>query len=592
MKKIIVNLVIFFSAFLFIDTVSATVDNTNIVYFDIENSTFTTALNTMQSKIDEIIDYYENNNPYDHKIVIWIGNDSSGAFAQVNLLSSDFVSNTASDGYTFCALLTFKYSSSYYYNSGGCYTDTMGTKKYIFRSSSSISTFKSDMQKQYSSISGKSAGSLITQHSSLPAFSFTNNQYDYFSANTKFILPYYSTENIYNYSLGNMLYYGIKIGDTKLLFDSTTHLEPSNNFLEEPYVAKRSIEFSSSISSFDIYVDKDDALTDLTYKLNYVDYNDYSVNDITKAKLYTVMFYGLKNENGLYHWEMLDDCTNWDYPSEYCHVKSKFEQLESELDKDGYTVEGYIDFLNIFDEYETVRIVVRLDNALAGKIDYWDKNLEISAVDVDVNYFGFDYSRNLSDSDLYRYTIFTTKEQDVSSNLYITSESKDFSISYFDTKYANFRDYSYKSSVSKIDNAYVFNYENIGLNNNLGFYIATERELTERIVYQFYTKPGLYFSFNDSDTLDGTIYIDNTGNSTNSDIAIDPDELMNYEYNNIDNLFENIKKFNEKINEVSQEIHSVIQYAYDSLNIYIKSFLISIFTVILVSATVILIRKW
>lgn len=360
---------------------------------------------------------------------------------------------------------------------------------------------------------------------------------------------------------------------------------------DKPYKVKRSIEFNTSISSFDIYVDKDDELSDLSYKINYVDYNDYATENITKSKLYTVMFYGLKNENGLYHWEMLDDCTNWDYPSEYCHVKSKFEQLESELNKEGFTVEGYVDFLDIFNEYDTVRVVLRLDNALTGKIDYWDKNMKIAATDVDVNYFGFDYSRNLSDSDLYRYTIFSTKEQDLSGNLYIISQSNDITINYFDTKYANFKEYSSLADVKKQENFWLFNYEHIGLNNNLGFYLFTDRNLNERLVYQFYTNTSLYFSYNDSDTLDDTIYIDNTGNSTNGNIAIDPDELMNYEYETIDDLFENITKFNEKINVVSQEIHKVIQYAYDSLNIYIKSFLISIFTVILVAGTIVLIRR-
>lgn len=428
--------------------------------------------------------------------------------------------------------------------------------------------------------------------------SLSNNDLSIFTKATSRFISWFSNTNDMLYD-STVDYTISSLGSGNTYFFGENQLSVGNLIpaykkyieVEEPYNAKRSIEFNSSISSFDIYVDKDDELTDLNYKINYVDYNDYTTENITKSKLYTVMFYGLKNENGLYHWEMLDDCTNWDYPNEYCHVKSKFEQLESELNKEGFTVEGYIDFLDIFNEYDTVRVVLRLDNALTGKIDYWDKNMKIAATDVDVNYFGFDYSRNLSDSDLYRYTIFSTKEKNLSGNLYIISQSKDITINYFDTKYANFKEYSSLADVKKQDNFWLFNYENIGLDKNLGFYLFTDRNLSERLVYQFYTNTGLYFSYNDSDTLDDTIYIDNNGNSTNGNIAIDPDELMNYEYETIDDLFENITKFNEKINVVSQEIHKVIQYAYDSLNIYIKSFLISIFTVILVAGTIVLIRR-
>lgn len=596
MKKTLYSLIIFISIFFVVDKVSATDDNTNGVYFNLEHSNFTSVYDSIKPKLEEIVDYIKNNNFNNYNWVVYFGKDSSGNFVQVNLLPNDFNTSFVSSSHAYCYFSVYAYGSTNFYSSAGCKTKTISTKRYIFRSDTSISELVSDLSISYNSISGKTAGTNEMQLTNLNKFNFTNNEYDYFSNNSYFILPYASTINIYNYQHStstSMPYYKIKYGDVDLLRSSDNYLEPSENYLkkEEPYKVKRSIEFNTSISSFDIYVDKDDELTNLTYKLNYVDYNDYTINDITKSKLYTVMFYGLKNDNGLYNWEMLDDCTNWDYPSEYCHVKSKFEQLESELDKEGFTVEGYIDFLNIFNEYDTVRVVLRLDNAITGKIDYWDKNMEIAATDVDVNYFGFDYSRNLSDSDLYRYTIFSTKEQDISGNLYITSQSKDITINYFDTKYANFKEFSYLAGVSKVNNAWLFNYEHIGLNNNLGFYLFTDRDLTERLVYQFYTKPELYFSYNDSDTLDGTIYIDNTGNSTNSDIAIDPDELMNYEYENIDDLFENITKFNEKINVVSQEIHKVIQYAYDSLNIYIKSFLISIFTVILVAGTIVLIRR-
>jgi len=599
MRKILYSLLIFVSVFFVSYKVSAeTYDNDNVIYFDTKHSNFTTVYEELKPKLEQIQDILSNN-PKGHKYVIFIGKDSNGSFINLSLMSST-ASYNSSDMY--CGFYAFQTSVSRVL--GECRSKrsyspyTIARYTYTSNNEDSFNTLISQLSNDIlldwssSNFLGYRAAGSYSKFIDMNSFSFTNNEYNYFDKTSNFILPYAANVPIYNYYSND---YDIKIGDIDLPANTnfTGYLEPSDNYVkvEEPYKVKRSIEFNSGISSFDIYVDKDDELSDLTYKINYVDYNDYTTENITKSKLYTVMFYGLKNENGLYHWEMLDDCTNWDYPSEYCHVKSKFEQLESELNKEGFTVEGYIDFLDIFNEYDTVRVVLRLDNALTGKIDYWDKNMKIAATDVDVNYFGFDYSRNLSDSDLYRYTIFSTKEQDLSGNLYIISQSNDITINYFDTKYANFKQYSSLADVKKQENFWLFNYEHIGLNNNLGFYLFTDRNLNERLVYQFYTNTGLYFSYNDSDTLDDTIYIDNTGNSTNSDIAIDPDELMNYEYETIDDLFENITKFNEKINVVSQEIHKVIQYAYDSLNIYIKSFLISIFTVILVAGTIVLIRR-
>lgn len=608
MRKILYSLLIFAGIVFVSSKVHAGYDNNNIIYFDLSSNIFTSVYDSLKPKLEQIQEVLSNN-PKGHKYTIFIGKDTSGnEFIKLYLMASN-ANYQPSDMY--CYMTSYYISNSYGTfprNYAGCNSTlsyspyNYGRYSYSSSDSSSFNTLitqlSNDILLGWSSSSflgTRSTGDSYTT-TNMVDFRFSNNTYNHFDSSVSFILPYASNVPIYNYHHyyeKTYTFYSLKIGDTELPYSAGSYLEPSDNYFDkdEPYKVKRSIEFNSGISSFDIYVDKDDELSDLTYKINYVDYNDYTTENITKSKLYTVMFYGLKNENGLYHWEMLDDCTNWDYPSEYCHVKSKFEQLESELNKEGFTVEGYVDFLDIFNEYDTVRVVLRLDNALTGKIDYWDKNMKIAATDVDVNYFGFDYSRNLSDSDLYRYTIFSTKEQDLSGNLYIISQSNDITINYFDTKYANFKEYSSLADVKKQENFWLFNYEHIGLNNNLGFYLFTDRNLTERLVYQFYTNTGLYFSYNDSDTLDDTIYIDNTGNSTNGNIAIDPDELMNYEYETIDDLFENITKFNEKINVVSQEIHKVIQYAYDSLNIYIKSFLISIFTVILVSGTIVLIRR-
>lgn len=365
------------------------------------------------------------------------------------------------------------------------------------------------------------------------------------------------------------------------------------------YKGKTSITFDKSAASYDIYINNSDDLDKLSFKLNYFDSNNYSYyenNLISQPKVYTVMFYGLKNTNGLYNWEMLDDCTNPDFPSEFCDLRASYEDMYNdkihynELGSFGFTFKATIDFLDIFDTYDEIRVVVRFDNMLKGKIDYWDTNSKIDYTNLDLNYFGFDYSKQINHSIKNRYILFTTKEQNISGNLYITSSSDEIFVDYFNTKLLMFTDYSKLSKRKDLNNTYFFRYENIGLNSALGFYILTDKNRVEDLIYHFYVKPNLYFSFNNSDTLDNSIFIDNEGNIIIGDISITPDEFIGFKFDNIDDLFENINKFNTKISKVTEEIHNVVQYAYDSLNIYIQSFLITIFTIILVCATIKIIR--
>lgn len=602
MKKILASLLIFFSVIVVVDKVSAgTIDN-NIVYFDTLHENFTSVYNELKPKLEEIKGILSNN-PLGYKYVIYFGKNSSGNFINVYLMSNTTVYG---DDDLHCFIRAYKSGSGVYGQQGGCYsypsTVPYAIARYEYTSSNSssyntlITNLSHDINSNWSSSSFLgyfAAGDALINISNLSSFTFSSGQYDYFNKNSYFVLPYISNVPIYNYykyiDKVSTTYYGLKIGENEVLYNQ--YLEASDNYVSPGYKNKETTSFNKQIHSFDIYVDKSEKLSDLSYKLNYIDNNDYTNGDMSKAKLYGVVFYGLKNENGLYHWELLDDCTNWDFPSEYCHVKSKYEQLESETNDVGYTVEGYVDFLDVFDTYDKVRIVARLDNAFNGKISYLDKNNKISSSDLDINYFGFDYARNINQSEANRYVIFTTKEQDLTDNMFIVSPSEDIFVDYFDTKEASFREYTRMRAFEKNENTYIFNYMGIGLKNNLGFYILTDKNRTENLKYNFYIKPHLYFSFNNSNTLEDTIYIDNEGNIVSGDIAITPDELVGYKYDSIDDLFENIEKFNEKINTVSEKIHEVIQYAYDSLNNDIKAFLLAIFTVILVSGTIILIRR-
>lgn len=220
----------------------------DVVYFDTKSSNFIATYNTLKVKLKEILDTLKNNNPNNYKWAVYIGEDSSGSFISVNLLPSNFSSNPTDSNYAYCYVNTSKYSNVYY-NAGGCNTNNVATKRYTFRSSSSISTLKSDLSLSFSSISGITAGSNIIQHSYLNQFNFTNNEYDYFTTNNYFILPYSANVPIYNYNRSSSsTFYHIKIGDSELSFNSKSYLESSDEFID----VKDYYEFNETIDDIDL----------------------------------------------------------------------------------------------------------------------------------------------------------------------------------------------------------------------------------------------------------------------------------------------------------------------------------------------------
>lgn len=573
MKKILASLLIFFSVFVVVDKVSAATYN---YYINDNFYNYYDKTHDLSKDFDKILSLADGKN-YNLLITTsqhMLGEAGTFCYSNPTGTKCEYIEKY------YVYLIKNNYVPTFSINSPGWIYSSINSN-IVMKTIEVDSNYNSSYETLITELTNNNFSNFVSENQSTGS---GKQWYSYISNNHEMIYGASSDYVIKSLESSSNSYY---FGENKIVAGSL--LPTYKSYFG--YKNKKTISFNKQIHSFDIYVDKSEKLSDLSYKLNYIDNNDYTNGDMSKAKLYGVVFYGLKNENGLYHWELLDDCTNWDFPSEYCHVKSKYEQLESETNDVGYTVEGYVDFLDVFDTYDKVRIVARLDNAFNGKISYMDKNNKISSSDLDINYFGFDYARNINQSEANRYVIFTTKEQDLTDNMFIVSPSEDIFVDYFDTKEASFREYTRMRAFEKNENTYIFNYTGIGLKNNLGFYILTDKNRTENLKYNFYIKPHLYFSFNNSNTLEDTIYIDNEGNIVSGDIAITPDELVGYKYDSIDDLFENIEKFNEKINTVSEKIHEVIQYAYDSLNNDIKAFLLAIFTVILVSGTIILIRR-
>ena len=64
----------------------------DVVNFDTNNSKLISTYNDMEDKLEEILDTLKNNNPKNHRYVVWLGQDSNGSFVSVNLLPSSFSS--------------------------------------------------------------------------------------------------------------------------------------------------------------------------------------------------------------------------------------------------------------------------------------------------------------------------------------------------------------------------------------------------------------------------------------------------------------------------------------------------------------------
>jgi len=140
----------------------------------------------------------------------------------------------------------------------------------------------------------------------------------------------------------------------------------------------------------------------------------------------------------------------------------------------------------------------------------------------------------------------------------------------------------YNTNLSEFN--YTISYENT--NYNLFFKVST---LTPELGIVTYDTRYYTYKIITSEYEINTIINPNTNQEFTIDFSNTVGNKLNY--NNINDLFDNIKKFNSDIGPVTAEILGVFQYGFDSMNNYIKTFLIVIFIIILVAATIKIIRK-
>ena len=279
--------------------------------------------------------------------------------------------------------------------------------------------------------------------------------------------------------------------------------------------------------SLDVYIDNK-SISNFNFKITLEDYNNYAENDISKTDIDYFKFYGLKNDNGLYHWEPITDTSNY----------IDYDDNNYIINDNGFSFTGTT-YLN-FGNYEKIKLSIALKNAINYKISYYD-NLKNS--DFDYNYFGTEYSKFVSNYKKNKYVIFSTNKDDITNFVYIKSNNPNIFADYYNTEQKGFSSFASVDFYKTLDdiNIYRFNYENIGLLNKKGFYITNNKD--DNFDYYIYTNLDLYYSFNSNKDLNNSIFIDYNGDVTNSD-------LKTYYYQDLTDI-DNIMDFVNKNNNTS-----------------------------------------
>ena len=211
-------------------------------------------------------------------------------------------------------------------------------------------------------------------------------------------------------------------------------------------------------------------------------------------------FYGLINDNGLYHWEVINDLYMADYQ-------------EPEIEN-GYSINGYFFYENT--KYEKIKLSVSVVNAFKYMAIYGmsDKNYLVVP-----NYFTSDYFYLTFNSLDNRYAIFTTKANTVDERIYSLNNEQIVYAEFFDIE-------TYETTGIRGLDDYVITgikYMDclIGLIPKQGFYIGTNPN-TE-LNYQYYHSLNVYYSLSKDSLLTDTPIIDHKGNNNRVDITLSED---------------------------------------------------------------------
>lgn len=548
MKKVLINVVIILGFFLTLDKVKASTDNNNIVYFNLDNSKFTSVYNELKPNLDKLKEVLSNN-PKGYKWTIYIGKESTGNFISLNVMPSTMPDLATSKG-SYCfvgATYTERWDGvKIYSNTGGCLTlNNIAYLKYNYKpglSNSSkgyytdfnslLSDLSSDMSKDMSSSSNGlySAGSSqISVESS--KFNFTNNQFDYFNNNSYFVLPYAAFNiNIHNFDYQSSLtYYKVKIGNNELSVG--TSLESDDNYL------------GSKVYKYDEYIN------DIDYSRMILDFDVEAIRSRNNVfdGLYDISTDGALNEDG----EIYTDA-HPDFSEPYLEYELsdgikkviKIFNYEDEKVMRSYWYGTYLNEVNsdiqsmrlVIPMYDTsyVRYLVRIVTYIPFTVSYeYDDFSYIETIDLS-NKYGVMFMPKLVSTGSYISTLFNTRGID-SILLYETYDYKQAPLKIYSSNITNF--------------TYTFNYED--LEYNLFFKV---KDNVKNALVDYDTR---YFTYHIVDTKYSLGYISNPNTG----------EYHNIDFSNTDNIKINF----DSIGDVFYFISEKIDLSTDSYILFRKS---------------------
>lgn len=387
--------------------------------------------------------------------------------------------------------------------------------------------------------------------------SFTSSKYGLSSSSAYgssyygyYPIMYYT--NFENFVLNSSNTYALQIGDTiyqpgDVIPTYYEYALNSNLNLKKEFTHKYN---NNTLKYIDLYFDNNDYGKTINFKLDIIDNSDYSLcdgssdfvngNSCVKPELIRTQMAFLEDYgNGLYKWSggiTLGDTIDYT-------IKSN---------DNGFTITGKINLdhdLNLFN-YKKIRVSFNLGSAYNVTYSYSD-NSTITSNNIDEYYSWMmlleEQRLNRIDYNYTKYTILTTNYETFSSDILVeyVNTSKYLFVEYFDTELSTYLENgNIYSTPNYINNRDIEKFSiNIGTSNNRGVYLLNhlKNEELSTSKYYFYIPEDLYFS--QTESLENSIYIDNTGANNTNGVIAKPDD--NYEDSSFANDFFNTFQNND-----------------------------------------------
>ena len=376
------------------------------------------------------------------------------------------------------------------------------------------------------------------------------------NSKTNFLIPYIESDlNVGKFSngkvsYGSYVYNSIKyngiiynVGDKFIDFENKYFFSPSIDY-DYSYKENR------QLYSLDFYFKSEDVSLNKNFEI------DIENLDLTQDifDLDSFEFYGLVNENGLYHWEDIYVANEMGTHENYTDYEITYKGTGTEFsDNTGFLLkikDLSLDFMN--GKYEKIRFSITFKNAKKYKLNlksYYD----LTKDNYYYNILGTEKFVLKNNTKKYPYLIFSTKKDSVVSALFTDYDNKNHILysSYFNTNdgYSGDTIFDFDSQYTEMIDTVPLN---IGLTNKQGFWISSNHD-DYFDYYVYYNGLDIYYSLNSNHDLSDSIYIDDTG--TQVELPLIPQEGDPYRDDSLISYFKRaFKKFSKIITYILENI--------------------------------------